>query len=104
MKSAPGQTPVTSGRVNSRSASGERAADRESVKLAVPDAMTAQPGRNFRVAGFGVCSVWMNIGGSAAHEEGQGALSMGLSRRESSLSMLSHVLEVRAIGGNKQGV
>ena len=78
---------MTSGSANSRSASGERAAERDSVKLAVPDPMTAQPGRNFRVAGFGVCSVWMNIGGSAAHEEGQGALSMGLSRLESSLSM-----------------
>jgi hypothetical protein len=37
----------------------------------------------------------MNIGGSAAHEEGQGALSMGLSRLESSLSMLP-----RAAGGS----
>ena len=42
---------------NSRSASGERAAEPASVKLAVPDSITAQPGRNFRVAGFGVCSV-----------------------------------------------
>ena len=32
---------------------------------AVPDSITVQPGRNFSVAGFGVCSVWMNIGGSA---------------------------------------
>src|SRR6266851_520761 len=79
MKSAPRKTPVTSGRVNSRSASGERAADRESVKLAVPDAMTVQPGRNFRVAGFGVCSVWMNIGGSAAHEVRTGRFKHGAS-------------------------
>jgi hypothetical protein len=26
--------------------------------------MTWRPGRNLRVAGFGVCSVWMNIDGS----------------------------------------
>jgi hypothetical protein len=34
------------------------------VKFAVPDGMTGHPGRNFRVAGFGVCSVSMNIDGS----------------------------------------
>jgi hypothetical protein len=26
--------------------------------------MTVHPGRNFSVAGLGVCSVWINIGGS----------------------------------------
>ena len=57
MKSVPRNTPVTSGNVNSRSASGDRAVMPESVKLAVPDGITVQPGRNFSVAGFGVCSV-----------------------------------------------
>jgi hypothetical protein len=28
----------------------------------VPLSITGRPGRNFRVAGFGVCSVWMNTG------------------------------------------
>src|SRR6516162_2857678 len=65
IKSAPRKTPVTCGRANSRSASGDiRAATSASVKFAVPEAMTTRPGRNFRVAGFGVCSVWMNIDGS----------------------------------------
>jgi hypothetical protein len=27
----------------------------------VPSGITTLPGRNFRVAGFGVASVWMNI-------------------------------------------
>jgi hypothetical protein len=43
--------------VNSRSASGDRDAELGSVKFAVPDSITVQPGRNFNVAGFGVCSV-----------------------------------------------
>jgi hypothetical protein len=30
----------------------------------VPVGITTRPGRNFRLAGLGVCSVWMNIGGS----------------------------------------
>ena len=57
MKSAPRKTPPTSGSWNSRSASGERAAALRSGKFAVPDSMTVRPGRNFSVAGFGVCSV-----------------------------------------------
>ena len=58
MKSAPRKTPPTSGSWNSRSASGERAAAApRSGKFAVPDSMTVRPGRNFSVAGFGVCSV-----------------------------------------------
>src|SRR6516162_6838364 len=64
-KSAPRKTPVTCGREKSRSASGDtRTASSASVKFAVPEAMTVRPGRNFRVAGYGVCSVWMNIDGS----------------------------------------
>ena len=31
------------------------------IKAAVPDDITSRPGRNFRVAGLGVDSVWMNI-------------------------------------------
>ncbi len=66
MKSVPRKTPATSGSSNRRSASGERAAVPRSGKFAVPDAITVQPGRNFSVAGFGVCSVWMNISGLRA--------------------------------------
>jgi hypothetical protein len=33
--------------------------------LAVPFSITVRAGRNFRVAGFGVCSVWMNMACSA---------------------------------------
>ena len=40
---------------------GDRAAEPASGKLAVPVASTSRPGRNLRVAGFGVCSVWMNM-------------------------------------------
>ena len=42
-------------RANARAARG-------SLMSSVPSFMTARPGRNFRVAGFGVASVWMNIG------------------------------------------
>ena len=62
-KSAPRNTPVTSGNEKSRSARGEMRAASSLVKLAVPDVITGHPGRNFSVAGFGVCSVWMNIKG-----------------------------------------
>jgi hypothetical protein len=30
----------------------------------VPPSSTVRPGRNFKVAGFGVASVWMNIASS----------------------------------------
>src|SRR5271163_1130849 len=63
-KSAPRNTPVTSGKEKSRSARGEMRAASSLVKLAVLKVMTGQPGMNFSVAGFGVCSVWMNIAGS----------------------------------------
>src|SRR5271165_738518 len=88
IKSAPKKTPVTCGRENSRSASGEvRAATSGSVKFAVPEAMTVRPGRNFRVAGFGVCSVWINIDGSDGWTK-QSALIMGGQRGESTLGSL----------------
>src|SRR5690348_9891495 len=62
MKSAPRYTPVTPSSPNRLSASGELLAAADSVKLAVPEFITARPGRNLRVAGLGVGSVWMNIG------------------------------------------
>src|ERR687891_967164 len=61
MKSVPKNTPVTPSTSNRRRASGEDSALAGSVKSTTPRAMTSRPGRNFRVAGFGVCSVWMNI-------------------------------------------
>ena len=44
--------------------SGERSAASALAKSAVPCAMTLRPGRNFNVAGLGVCSVSMNMGAS----------------------------------------
>ena len=38
--------------------------DRLSSPVPVPEVMTTRPGKNFRVAGLGVCSVWMNIDSS----------------------------------------
>ena len=61
MKSLPRNTPVTPSTSNRRRASGELAARSGSVKSSTPRAVTSRPGRNFRLAGFGVCSVWMNI-------------------------------------------
>src|ERR687892_1049897 len=61
MKSVPKNTPVTPSTSNRRRASGEDSALAGSVKSTTPRAMTSRPGRNFRVAGFGVCSVWMNM-------------------------------------------
>jgi hypothetical protein len=46
-----------------RRARGEDWAAVSDGKSAVPAARTASPGRNFRVAGFGVDSVWMNMCG-----------------------------------------
>jgi hypothetical protein len=47
-----------------RAASGETAALSASRNSAVPDSITTLPGRNLRVAGFGVASVCMNMGTS----------------------------------------
>src|SRR4051812_19179043 len=47
---------------NRRWASGESVAPAASRASKVPSGMTTRPGRNLRVAGFGVASVWMNIG------------------------------------------
>src|ERR1700675_452161 len=61
MKSEPKNTPLTPAMPNSRSASGDCAACSASRRSSVSPSSTARPGRNFRVAGFGVASVWMNI-------------------------------------------
>jgi hypothetical protein len=60
-KSRPKNTPVTSPRLNSASASGEAAAASSEVNSRVPVAMMTSPGRNFSVAGLGVVSVSMNM-------------------------------------------
>jgi hypothetical protein len=62
MKSVPKNTPVTPGTPNRRSASGDCAASFLSRMSNVPVASTVRPGRNLRVAGLGVASVWMNMG------------------------------------------
>ncbi len=62
MKSLPKKTLETPGTSNSRKASGDGAAASGVRNSAVPSPSTARPGRNFKVAGLGVASVWMNIG------------------------------------------
>src|SRR5258708_40120169 len=59
-KSAPKKTRSTPSTANSRLASGEDVAVSEPAKSRVPFSMTTRPGRNFRVDGLGVCSVWIN--------------------------------------------
>src|SRR5665213_4478962 len=61
MKSEPKNTPHTFGRSNNFSASGDCAAASLVGMSSVPLSSTPRPGRNFRVAGLGVDSVWMNI-------------------------------------------
>src|SRR6185312_9216564 len=62
MKSGPKKTRATSGTWNRAEASGERSAAFLSGKSAtLPSPITSRPGRNFRVAGLGVDSVWMNM-------------------------------------------
>jgi len=54
--------PATPSTLNTRAASGDRrSASAGSVNSATPSSMTVLPGRNLSVAGFGVCSVWMNM-------------------------------------------
>src|SRR5216683_618083 len=76
-KSVPRNTPVTPGTVNNRPARGERSAAAASGKLAVPCSITARPGRNLRVAGLGVGSVWMNMASSDTRGFGRLALYLG---------------------------
>src|ERR1700730_7560024 len=72
MKSEPKNTPVTPAISNSRSASGDLAATSRFGRSSVPSGSTVRPGRNFRVAGFGVVSVWMNIAWSPSPSRVQG--------------------------------
>src|SRR4029453_4829070 len=57
MKSRPKKTPSTVPLSNKALASGDESADSASAKSRVPASITVWPGRNLRVAGFGVCSV-----------------------------------------------
>ena len=59
-KSEPKNTRSTPSTANSLFARGEGPAVSAVAKSIVPFSMTTRPGRNFRVEGFGVCSVWMN--------------------------------------------
>src|SRR5258705_11870543 len=47
---------------NSSTASGEAWPALASRKSRVPSPMTSRPGTNLRTSGFGVTSVWMNMG------------------------------------------
>ena len=52
----------TSGVSNRARAKGERAAaSRDGKSATAPSPITSRPGRNFKVAGLGVDSVWMNM-------------------------------------------
>ena len=63
MKSLPKKTRETSGVWNNALARGERPALSTLGKSATaPAPITSLPGRNFRVAGLGVDSVWINMG------------------------------------------
>src|SRR5580704_3620666 len=64
MKSVPKKTPPMPSTSNSRVASGDCPACALSRMSRVPSASTVRPGRNLSVAGLGVVSVWMNMGGS----------------------------------------
>src|SRR5215469_12241806 len=72
MKSLPKKTPATPSTANSRVASGDCSASALSRMSRVPSASTVRPGRNFKVAGLGVVSVWMNIAVSWDHRRVQG--------------------------------
>ena len=61
MKSVPKNTPLTPSISNSRAASGDALLVSGSRNSNVPWSSTGRPGMNFRVAGFGVASVWMNM-------------------------------------------
>src|SRR3954469_2267102 len=60
-KAEPKNPLATPGTLNSFSASGERAAASRLVNSIVPLSSTVRPGMNFKVAGLGVASVWMNM-------------------------------------------
>ena len=61
MKSEPKKTPETPSSANSASASGDCRAPSTPRMSSVPEVMTGRPGKNFRVEGFGVVSVSMNM-------------------------------------------
>src|SRR6516225_1803282 len=96
-KSAPRKTPATPGTAKSRSASGDRHAAAASAKCAVPAGATAQPGRNFKVAGFGVCSVWMNIARLRRDRRKEAPISLGAGGVESTL-----VVRIKVLGAGAQ--
>src|SRR5947207_14344529 len=85
-KSAPKNTRSTPSTANSRLASGEDWAVSTAAKSIVPFSMTTRPGRNFRVDGLGVCSVWMNKPYLQVGDGGDRPLKRGLGRRNHSRS------------------
>src|SRR4029079_12219324 len=60
-KSRPKNTPSIMLLSNSAEASGDASALSASAKSRVPASITVWPGRNLRVAGLGVCSVWISM-------------------------------------------
>src|SRR5436305_5639960 len=85
-KSEPKKTRSTPSMANSRLASGEFDALSTAAKSSVPLSMTTRPGRNFRVDGLGVCSVWMNKLYLQVGDGGDRPLERGFGRRNHSQS------------------
>src|SRR3954454_13326562 len=55
----------------SAAASGDASADSPSAKSRVPASITVWPGKNLRVAGLGVCSVWISMAGMWSRDQFQ---------------------------------
>src|SRR5947209_4449431 len=95
-KSEPRNTPATPGIANRCSASGDWVADCASRMSSVPLASTVRPGRNLRVAGFGVASVWMNMAVSSP-----AVCPIGRTRASSNKWLLGN--ELQAPAGHSRG-
>jgi hypothetical protein len=79
-KSRPKNTPSTSPVEKMAWASGEASASSGVAKSRVPLAITVSPGRNFRVRGLGVVSVWISMGSMwAGTREGSSSTDPGRS-------------------------
>src|SRR5687768_18149639 len=84
MKSLPKNTPVTSPVEKIAAASGEASASSGVAKSRTPASITRRPGRNFRVEGLGVVSVWISMERMWAEERRRsraGRARLSVSRR-----------------------
>src|SRR4030095_2416025 len=93
-KSWPRKTPETPSIAKMRDASGETPASSALRKSRVSPGSTSRPGKNFRVAGLGVSSVWMNILAPEPAVQGRGRRLEWFSGPK----MGSHTLCVKVFG------